>query len=97
MGDQSSGFFGLTVKPPKKGQKKATVEPRFKAVVDIDEAHAEVADVLAAWRSTSAWPDAPPFTGGVWDWPQRVAQGLAFLRAESAAVVAYLREEMIDG
>lgn len=85
------------MKPPKKGQKKAAVEPRFKAVVDIDEAHAEVADVLQAWRSTSAWPDAQPFTGGVWDWPQRVAQGLSFLKSEAAAVVAYLREEMGDG
>lgn len=92
------GFFGLTTQAPKKGQTtRPAAQPRFTAIVDIDEAHTEVADVLQAWRSTSAWPDAQPFTGGVWDWPQRVAQGLAFLKSESAAVVAYLREEMSDG
>lgn len=55
-------------------------------------AHEEVADVLAVWREVSRWPDSPPFAGGVYDsWPRRIAQGIAFLRAESAAISAYLR------
>lgn len=62
-------------------------------MVDIDEAHHEVADVLAVWREVSLWPDAPPFTGGVDDWPRRLSQGIAFLRHESAAIVAYLRHQ----
>jgi hypothetical protein len=58
----------------------------------VDAAHTELADVLAVWREVSRWPDSPPFTGGVFDdWPRRLAQGIAFLRGESAAVVAYLR------
>lgn len=61
-------------------------------MVDVDEAHAAVADVLAVWREVSRWPDAAPFTGGVFDdWPRRLSQGIAFLKGESAAVVAYLR------
>lgn len=60
--------------------------------MDIDEAHEAVADVLAVWREVARWPDAPPFTGGVFDdWPRRLAQGVAFLKGESSAVVAYLQ------
>jgi hypothetical protein len=78
-------FFGLTPKH------KSSPQPRWRGVVDIDEAHREVSDVLAVWREVARWPDAAPFAGGVWDdWPRRLAQGIAFLRGESAAVVAYL-------
>jgi hypothetical protein len=53
-----------------------------------------VADIVAVWRSTSQWVDAPPFSGGVWDsWPKRIADGLAFMRSEAAVVKAYLRQE----
>lgn len=88
-----AGFFGFTVRVDAKG--KATgVDARHRGVVDIDEAHREVADVLAVWRSVSLWPDAQPFTGGVWDaWPKRLAEGVAYLRAESRAVMAYLQHE----
>lgn len=73
---------------------RAAPQFRWEAVVDIDEAHEAVADVLEVWRATSRWGEAQPFTGGVWDaWPQRLAQGLAFLRGEMQAVVAYLRHE----
>lgn len=89
--DQALGRFGFTVQPKKDGRPVAP-QYRHKGVVDIDEAHAEVGDILAVWRATSSWPDAPPFTGGVWDaWPARVAAGLAFLRSEVGAVTAYLR------
>lgn len=84
------GFFGLTA-PMEKGK---APQPRWLGVVDIDEAHEEVADILEVWRATSRWGEAAPFSGGVWDaWPQRLAQGLAFLRGELQAVVAYLRHE----
>lgn len=53
-----------------------------------------MADVLAVWRSVSLWPDAQPFSGGVWDsWPKRLADGVAFLAAESKVVTAYLHQE----
>lgn len=87
------GQFGFT--PPhmlKKGEAKQPAQFRWKGVVDVNEARESVADVLAVWREVSRWPDAPPFAGGVFDdWPRRLAQGIAFLRGESAAVVAYLR------
>lgn len=87
------GFFGFTPEWDDKGKPKAP-QPRHRGVVDIDEAHRAVADVLAVWRSVSLWPDAPPFTGGVWDaWPKRLAEGVAFLKAEAAVVQAYLRQE----
>lgn len=86
------GFFGLTVTQGKDG--KPRLEPRWTHVVDIDEAHEAVADILEVWRATSRWGEAPPFSGGVWDaWPQRLSQGLAFLRGEMQAVLAYLRHE----
>lgn len=87
------GFFGFTTQPPKDG-KPVPAQPRHRGVVDIDEAHEAVRDVLEVWRATSSWGEAPPFSGGVWDaWPQRVSQGLAFLRNEMKAVVAYLQEQ----
>lgn len=87
------GFFGLTPEWDDKGKPKPP-QPRHRGVVDIDEAHRAVGDVLAVWRTASLWPDAPPFAGGVWDsWPKRLAEGLAFLKAESAVVQAYLRQE----
>jgi len=80
------GWFGFTVTAG-----DAPPQPRHRAVVNIDEAHASVADVLTVWRSTSLFPDAPAFTGGVFDaWPHRIAQGLALLRAESQALQMYL-------
>ena len=86
--EQSIGYFGWTLST-KKGQ---SPQYRWKGVVDLDTAREEVADVLAVWREVSRWPEAPPFTGGVFDeWPRRLAQGVSFLRSESAAVVAYLR------
>ncbi len=83
-------FAGFGFDPPsKKGQ---TPQYRWKGIVDVDEARTAVADVLAVWREVSLWPDSPPFTGGVFDdWPRRLSQGVAFLRAESSAVIAYLR------
>jgi hypothetical protein len=81
------------VKPPKKGQKgaKATLEFRWEGVIDLDEARKEVADILEVWREVSRWPDAPPFTGGVFDeWPRRLSQGISFLKSESQAVLSYL-------
>ncbi len=59
--------------------------------MDIDEAHAKVADILSVWREVSRWGDAAPFSGGVFDrWPRRIASGIAFLKGESAVVNAYL-------
>lgn len=88
-----AGFFGFTVRRDAKG-KPTGLDPRHRGVIDIDEAHREVADVLAVWRSVSLWGDAPPFTGGVWDaWPKRLAEGVAFLRSEARAVMAYLQHE----
>lgn len=80
------------MQPLKKDQKKPDPpQYRWKGVVDVDAAHLEVADVLAVWREVSQWPDSQPFTGGVFDaWPRRLAQGISFLRSESAAVFAYL-------
>lgn len=61
-------------------------------MVSIDEAHAEVADIVAVWREVARWGDVAPFSGGVFDsWPRRISQGLAFLKGESAAVQAYLQ------
>lgn len=74
-------------KPPA----KAGLEFRWEGVVDIEEAHREMADVLEVWREVSLWPDSPPFTGGVFEaWPRRAARGIAFLRSESQAVLSYL-------
>lgn len=85
------GFFGFTT-TTKDG--KATVAPRWRGVPDIDEAHREVADVMAAWRAWREWPEAAPFTGGAFDsWPKRLAEGLAFLRAEAKVLAEYLRYE----
>lgn len=90
------GFFGFTTQPMKDG-KPQPAQPRHRGAVDIDEAYREVGDVLSVWRATSAWSDAAPFSGGVWDaWPQRIAQGLAFLKAEARAVQAYLQEVARD-
>lgn len=87
------GFFGFTPEWDSKGKPKPP-QPRHRGVVDIDQAHREVADVLAVWRAAQLAPDAPAFSGGVWDaWPKRLAEGLAFLRAEAAVVTAYLRHE----
>lgn len=87
-------FFGFTAPTAEQAKKKQAPQPRHRGRVDLEDAHREVADVLAVWRQVSLWPDAAPFDGGVWDsWPQRLAQGVAFLKAESAAVLAYLRHE----
>lgn len=89
------GFFGFTTST-KDG--KTTVAPRWRDVPDIDEAHREVADVMAAWRAWREWPEAAPFSGGAFDsWPKRLAEGLAFLRAESRVVAEYLRYEEARG
>ena len=86
------GFFGFTTQPFKDG-KPQPAQPRWRGKVDIDEAYEAVRDVLEVWRSVMQWPEAAPFSGGVWDsWPQRLAQGVAFLRMESKAVQAYLAE-----
>lgn len=86
--DQRSGWFGWTA-PARKGE---APQPRHVAAVDIDEALAAVGDILDAWRACVAWPDAPPFSGGVLDsWPARMAEGLAVCRAEFEAVMMYRR------
>ncbi len=86
--DQRSGFFGWSP-PCRKGE---APQPRFSAVVDIDEALAAVGDIINAWRQCLAWPDAPPFSGGILDaWPARMAEGLAECRGEFEAVMAYRR------
>lgn len=81
------GFFGFTLKGKR-------VEPRHRGVVSIDAAYTAVGDVLAVWRDVSSWPDAPPFSGGVWDaWPRRLAQGIALLKAETQAITMYLQHQ----
>lgn len=86
------GFFGFTTQPLKDG-KPQPAQPRHRGRVDVDEAYAVVKDILEVWRAVASWEAAQPFSGGVWDsWPQRQAQGLAFLRVESKAVQAYLAE-----
>lgn len=86
------GFFGFTVQTSAQG--KPSVSPRWKGAPDIDEAHLAVADVMAAWRAWREWPDSAPFTGGAFDsWPKRLAEGLAFLRAEAKVLAEYLRYE----
>ena len=83
--DQSFGKFGfhVTAKGP---------QFRWTGKVDLAQAHAAVEDILTVWASVSQWPNAPPFAGGVFDdWPRRLSQGIAFLKAESAVIVAYLR------
>lgn len=75
------------------GEKKP-LRPRWKSVVDVETAYAAVGDVLDVWREVARWPDAAPFSGGVWDeWPRRVAAGVAFLRGESEAVKEFLLHE----
>lgn len=61
-------------------------------MVDLAAAHEAVADILIVWADVGRWPNAPPFAGGVHDdWPRRLSQGIAFLKAESAVIVSYLR------
>lgn len=86
------GFFGFTLtRTVTNGKPAVSAQPRFKAVVNLEEAHARVADITSVWREVARWGDAAPFSGGVFDaWPRRIAQGLAFLRGESKAVESYL-------
>lgn len=79
------GFFGYTA------QAKGAPQPRWRARVDVEAAIVAVTDVLAVWREVAMWPDAPPFSGGIFDaWPHRLARGLAVCRAEAQAVRDYL-------
>lgn len=90
---QRLGFFGFTVK----AGSKAPPQPRHLAVVNIDEALASVGDILDAWRRWVAWPESPPWSGGVLDsWPARMAEGLAICRAEFEAVLAYQRSQEVS-
>lgn len=97
------GFFGYTA------QAKGAPQPRWKsrrsqdgapdaafvaACASIESAIVAVTDVLAVWREVAQWPDAQPFTGGVFDaWPHRLARGLAVCRAEAQAVRDYLTSQ----
>ena len=90
--DQRSGFFGWS--PPRR--KGEAPQPRFFAVVDLEAALASVGDIIDAWVATRAWPDAPPFSGGILDaWPARLTQGLAICREEFDAVMAYHRHQEV--
>lgn len=86
------GFFGLTVQHGT----KAAPQPRWKHRLDALLACEAVVDVLAVWREVALWPEAPPFSGGVVDWPARLSRGLAVCRAEAAAVRDYMRSQEVS-
>lgn len=84
LAHQAHGFFGFS----------ADGQPRWKGAVDVEEAMAEVGDVVDAFFAWLSWQDAPPFTGGVLDaWPARMAQGLAMAKREWAAIQAHVRKQ----
>lgn len=79
---QGHGFFGFS--PDK--------QPRWRAVVDVEQAIEESAALREAFWKWMRWPDAPPFSGGVLtEWPAREADGLAFARMEWRTVQAHLK------
>lgn len=81
---QAHGFFGFSYD----GQ------PRREARVDIKEALAESEGFRERFWKWLQWPQAQPFSGGVWDaWPARDADALAFARREWAVVQAYVTQE----
>lgn len=74
--------------------------PQFRhhARVDISVALAATSEAVSAFMPTVAWPDAPPFSGGVLtDWPARLTEELAVCRWEWAAVQAFVRQESSNG
>lgn len=87
---QRNGFFGFTLQA--RGKTLEAVPGRWEVKVDLHEAMAEVGDIFEAWLASRAWPNVPPFSGGMLDaWPNRLREGLAVCREEWAAVMAYVR------
>lgn len=86
---QGRDFFGYS--PPGKGQ-NSWQAGRWSGRIDIEEALAATEGLRGQLWKWLRWPDAQPFSGGVWDaWPARSADGLAFAKREWAMVQAYLR------
>jgi hypothetical protein len=59
--------------------------------VDINEALEVAMPLLEVWWHVRKHPDAPAFSGGVWDaWPARDADVCAIARLEEQHIDAYL-------
>lgn len=57
------------------------------ATVDLDEALEVALPLLEVWWTVRKHPDAPPFSGGVWDaWPARDADVCAVAREEEERI-----------
>jgi hypothetical protein len=64
-----------------------TPQPAYLELVDIDEALAAAEPLLEVWWVVRKHPDAPPFSGGVWDaWPARDSDVCAIARAEEQLI-----------
>ena len=62
--------------------------------MDIDEALAMTQRIVPLFLSTLAWPEAPPFPGGVLtDWPAGDTEALALCRTEWAALQSFVAKE----
>lgn len=62
-------------------------EHGLRGIVDIDEALAAATPLLEVWWEVRKHPDAPPFSGGVWDaWPARDADVCALAREEEQLI-----------
>lgn len=60
-------------------------------VVNIVEALEVATPLLEPWWSVRKWPDAPPFSGGVYDaWPARDSDVCAVARDEEEAIWAFI-------
>lgn len=80
-----AGYFGRGLRDGQDGPRhfyEGDISPR-----DFD---AKVGDVLAAWWEWAPWVEtAPPFPGAVFEWPARVADGLAVARSEWRAIQSW--------
>jgi hypothetical protein len=78
---QARGVFGF-------GPDK---QPRWAFRVNIEEALAESEGFRELFWRWMKWPESPPWSGGVFEWPSREADALAFAKREWRAVQAYLK------
>lgn len=69
-------------------------QPKYRGIIDIDEAVRESSRVMEFWRLSRMNRSVPLFSGGLFDsWPAYVVDGLAIANAEFDCISEVVRGE----